>query len=214
MTQKKRLTEKLDFRKEYKTLFSPSAKEPEIVSVPDFKYIMIDGRGDPNNSPDFSAKINVLYGLAYTLKFALKRDASDPFDFSLPPLSGLWCAEDIQAFFEKGRRHEWQWTLMILMPERVTTALFEKARDELRRKKDPESLDLARLEVLREGTAAQVMHLGPYAGEGPTIARLHAFSRDRGYTFNGRHHEIYLSDPRRSAPEKMRTIIRQPVKKG
>jgi hypothetical protein len=204
---------KLDFKKEYKNLFSPSAKTPEIIEVPAFKYLMIDGRGDPNASPGFQAKVGVLYGLAYTLKFSLKRDKDDPFDFSVPPLSGLWCADDIRAYFDDGRRQEWQWTLMILMPDRVSPTLFDKARDELRRKKDSDHLDEARFQVYHEGLAAQVMHIGPYAQEGPTIKRLHDFFQEKGFAFNGRHHEIYLSDPRRGMPEKMRTIIRQPIKR-
>ncbi len=212
--QAKKAPGKLDFKKEYKALFSPSAKEPQTVEVPDFKYVMIDGRGDPNASPDFAAKVGVLYGLAYTLKFTLKRDPVHPFDFGVPSLSGLWCADDVKAFFEKGRRHEWKWTLMIALPDRVTPALFEKARDEVRRKKSPEHLDQARLEVYREGLAAQIMHLGPYSAEGPTIQRLHDFFLGQGYTFNGPHHEVYLSDPQRTAPEKMKTILRQPIKKG
>jgi hypothetical protein len=214
MTTTRRAVSKVDFKKEYKGLFSPSAKTPEIVEVPAFKYIMIDGRGDPNTSPDFQAKVGVLYGLAYTLKFSLKRDKDDPFDFGVPPLSGLWCAEDIKAFFDQGRRPEWQWTLMILMPDRVAPALFEKARDELRRKKNPAYLDNAYFQVYHEGLAVQVMHIGPYAQEGPTIKRLHDFFQEKGFAYNGRHHEIYLSDPRRGAPERMRTILRQPIKRA
>jgi len=213
MATKKSPAVKLDFRKEYKDLFSPSAKEPQIIRVPDFKYIMIDGRGDPNTSKDFQAKVGVLYGLAYTLKFQLKLNPNNPFDFSIPPLSGLWCADDVRAFFEKGRRHEWKWTLMILVPDRISPDIFERGRQELGRKKDPDFLEDAYFQVYKEGLAAQVMHLGPYSQEGPTISRLHAFFTSQGYVFNGRHHEIYLSDPRRSAPEKMRTIIRQPIRK-
>ena len=214
MTAKTASATKLDFKKEYKSLFSPSAKEPNLVQVPDFKYIMVDGRGDPNASPDFQAKAGLLYGLAYTLKFRLKLDPKQPFDFGVPPLSGLWCADDIRAFFEEGRRHEWNWTLMILMPDRISPALFEQAREELGRKKNPAFLDRAYFQVYREGLSAQVMHIGPYREEGPTIRRLHEFFQSKGYAFNGSHHEVYLSDPRRSAPNKMKTIIRQPVKKG
>jgi hypothetical protein len=212
MTQKTKKTQKLDFKKEYKYLFSPSAKEPEMVEVPAFKYIKIDGEGDPNTSQDFQDKVQVLYGLAYTIKFMLKLDKEDPFDFTVPPLSGLWCADDITAFAD-GRKHEWKWTLMILMPDRVTRDVFEKGKEELKKKKDPVFLDQARFEIYEEGLSAQIMHIGPYAEEGPTIAKLHEFFQGRGYTFNGQHHEVYLSDPRRCKPEKMRTILRQPIKK-
>jgi hypothetical protein len=128
----------------------------------------------------------------------------------VPPLSGLWCADDITAFVE-GRKHEWKWTLMILMPDRVTREVFEEGKKKLEEKKNPPFLDLANFEIYEEGLSAQIMHMGPYAEEGPTIAKLHDFFQDIGYTFNGRHHEIYLSDPRRCKPEKMRTILRQPI---
>jgi hypothetical protein len=205
-------TQKLDFKKEYKSLFSPSAKEPEMIEVPAFKYIMIDGRGDPNTSKDFQDKIQVLYGLSYTIKFMLKLDKADPFDFTVPPLSGLWCADDITAFAE-GKKHEWKWTLMILMPDRVTREVFAEGKRRLKEKKNPTFLDLAKFEIYEEGLSAQIVHIGPYAEEGPTIAKLHDFFQGKGYTFNGLHHEIYLGDPRRCKPEKMRTILRQPIKK-
>jgi hypothetical protein len=212
MTAKTKKAQKLDFKKEYKSLFSPSAKEPEIIEVPAFKYIMIDGQGDPNTSEKFSDKIQVLYGLSYTIKFMLKLDEKDPFDFTVPPLSGLWCADDMTAYSE-GRKHEWKWTLMILMPDRVTLEVFEEGKRKLRKKKNPNFLDQTRLEIYEEGLSAQIMHIGPYAEEAPTIAKLHDFFQDKGYTFSGRHHEIYLSDPRRCQPEKMRTILRQSIKK-
>jgi hypothetical protein len=205
--------QKFDFKKEYKNLFSPSAKEAEIIDVPAFKYIMIDGEGDPNTAQEFQDKVQVLYGLSYTIKFMLKKDGKDPFDFAVPPLSGLWCAEDMTAFVE-GRKHEWKWTLMIAMPDRVTDDVFEKGKETLREKKNPVFLDQARLETYEEGLCAQIMHIGPYAEEGPTIAKLHEFFQEKGYTFNGRHHEIYLGDPRRCKPEKLRTIIRQPIGKN
>ena len=203
---------KIDFKKEYKFLFSASSKEPQLADVPAFKYLMIDGKGDPNTAPEFSEKIQVLYGLAYTMKFMLKQ-GSPAVDFVVPPLSGLWCAEDITAF-SAGRKHEWLWTLLILQPDAITPELLANAKSKLAAKK-PEllSTEQARLEVLHEGLAAQILHIGPYSAEGPTIARLHDFMKENGYTFNGRHHEIYLGDPRRCQPEKLKTIIRQPVRK-
>jgi len=204
---------KIDFKKEYKFLFSATARAAQTVEVPEFKYLMIDGKGDPNTAPEFPAKIQALYGLAYTMKFMLKQ--SDPaIDFVVAPLSGLWCAEDITAFRE-GRKHEWEWTLMILQPDAVTPEQLEKAKAKLAAKKEaPACAGQVRLELLREGAAVQILHIGSYSSEGPTIARLHDFMKENGYTFNGRHHEIYLGDPRRSQPEKLKTIIRQPVKKG
>ncbi|MBU4307323.1 MAG: GyrI-like domain-containing protein [Candidatus Aminicenantes bacterium] len=204
---------KIDFKKEYKFLFSASAKEAQKVEVPAFKYLMIDGRGDPSTAPEFQEKIQALYGLAYTMKFMLKQDPQAAVDFVVPPLSGLWWAEDIAAFRE-GRKEEWRWTLLILQPDAITPELLEKAKAKLAAKESaPVFADQVQLNVLQEGLAVQVLHIGPYNAEGPTVARLHDFMKENGYTFNGRHHEIYLSDPRRCQPEKMKTIIRQPVKK-
>ncbi len=204
---------KVDFKKEYKALFSPKAKSPEIIEVPAFKYLMVDGKGNPNESEEFGEKVGLLYGLAYTIKFMLKKDENDPFDFTVPPLSGLWCADDVTAFVEN-RKDEWNWTVMIMMPDRITPEIFEQAKKTLVKKKNPPHISQARLDIYQEGLSAQIMHIGPYSEEGPTIATLHKFFEEKNYTFNGRHHEIYLGDPRRTKPEKLKTIIRQPVKKA
>jgi len=204
---------KIDFKKEYKFLFSAAAKAPQKVEVPPFKYLMIDGSGDPNASPEFAEKIQALYGLAYAMKFMLKQDRRAAVDFVVPPLSGLWCAEDSSAFRE-GRKHEWVWTLMILQPDAVTPELLGMAKAKLAAKKQAPAAGQVRLDMLHEGPAVQILHVGPYSAEGPTITRLHDFMKENGYTFNGRHHEIYLSDPRRCQPEKLKTIIRQPIKKA
>jgi hypothetical protein len=148
------------------------------------------------------------------MKFMLKREGDAAVDYVVPPLSGLWCAEDITAFHQ-GRKNEFLWTLMIMQPDAVTPELLEKAKTKLAAKKPAAPFSgQVRLEVLQEGLAVQILHLGPYSAEGPTIARLHDFMKENGYTFNGRHHEIYLGDPRRCQPEKLKTIIRQPVKKA
>jgi len=201
-----------DFSKEFKYLFSAKAGKPEIVEVPPFKYLKADGRGDPNTAPEFAEKIGLLYGLAYTLKFMLKKDETAPFDFKVAPMSGLWDADDKNAFVQTGRKEEWKWTIMILMPDRVTNGDFEKARAEFIRKKKPAGIDAIGFEVYDEGKCAQILHLGPYSEEGPTIETLHSFFDEQGYTFNGFHHEIYIGDPRKSKPEKLKTIIRQPIK--
>ena len=213
MTEEKKKAAKIDYKKDFKYLFSPSAKEPEIVEVPDFTYIMIDGKGYPGTSKDFQDKIQVLYGLSYTIKFMLKLDKIDPLDYTVPPLSGLYYADDMKVFIDEGRRDEWEWTVMILQPDRVTEAIFEKAKEQLVRKKNLSFIDKAYLQIYKEGLSAQIMHLGPYDQEGPTIEKLHTFFQSKGYTFNGKHHEIYLSDPRRGKPEKIKTVIRQPIKK-
>jgi hypothetical protein len=206
-------SKKIDLKKELKYLFSPSAKTPEIIKVPSFKYIMVDGEGDPSNSEEFSDKVALLYGLSYTIKFMLKKDEKDPFDYVVMPLSGLWCADDISAYAE-GRREEWKWTLMIMQPDRVTKDIFEEAKVKLIKKKDPKHIDDASFDIYKEGSCAQIMHIGPYKDEAPTIRTLHDFFKEKGFTFNGKHHEIYLSDPRKCDPAKMKTIIRQPIKKN
>lgn len=213
MVEKKTKPTKVDLKKQYKALYSPTAKTPEIVEVPAFKYIKIDGQGNPNQSKEFQEKVQLLYGLSYTLKFMLKKDNQDPFDFTVAPLSGLWWCDDMSAFTEPGRKDEWKWTLMIMQPDRVTTSLFEKAKEELIKKKNPPFNHHVCLEIYEEGLCAQIMHLGPYDKEGPTIKKLHDFIQEKGYVPHKQHHEIYLGDPRKAKPEKLRTIIRQPIKK-
>ena len=174
-------------------------------------FLMIDGTGNPNTSQDYQQAVETLYGVAYALKFLLKKEQG--MDYEVMPLEGLWWTPDMQGFSIE-HKETWLWTMMIAQPEQVTAAQFERAREQVRRKKDSPALAKLRLETFHEGLAAQIMHRGPYAAEGPTINRLHAFMREQGYTFDGsrqKHHEIYLSDPRRTAPDKMWTVIRQPV---
>jgi hypothetical protein len=205
--------EKTDYKKEFKHLYFPSAKEAVMVDVPEMNFIMIDGQGDPNTSMDFQQAIEALYGLSYTSKFMLKKDGSDK-DYVVPPLEGLWWAEDMNDFL-KGDREAWKWTLMIMQPPYVTKEIFLRSVDEVREKKDPPALSRVRFEAFHEGLSAQIMHIGPFSEEGPTIAKLHAFIKEQGYTFKGKrhkHHEIYMSDMRKTQPEKLKTVIRQPVK--
>jgi hypothetical protein len=186
----------IDLWKEHKALYSPRSGTPELVRVPALKYLMVDGQGDPNTSAGFQGGIGALYGLAYTLKFTFRKEKG--LDFRVMPLSGLY----------------WRWTIMIPVPSVVTAAAVKKAKAEVRSKRgDSPSLEAARLETLREGQCVQLMHLGPYAAERPNIEKIHRFVKENGLTFAGSHHEIYLSDPRRSKPEKMKTIIRQPVRR-
>ncbi len=210
--EKKRVLAVYDFKQEFKSLFSPSAKEPEIVEVPALKYMMVDGQGYPGTSKEFAEKVQLLYGLAYTIKFMLKKEKTDAFDFKVPPLSGLWHAEDMAAYIDAGRKEEWLWTLMLALPERVTNEVFLLGKGEFIKKKQPRLMDAVSFNVYEEGLCAQIMHIGPYSAETETIARLHGFFQEKGYTFNGRHHEIYLGDPRKAQPEKLKTIIRQPIK--
>ena len=206
------MAEKIDLWTEHKKLFSPKAGKPELARVPPFTYLMVDGTGDPNTSPAFMAAIGALYSLAYTLKFRFKKNKG--VDFRVMPLSGRFHAEDPSVFLE-GRKAEWKWTLMLALPSLVTGSDLKAARQEALAKKNASpALPLVRREVLREGLCAQVLHRGPYAAERPTIAALHAFIAAKDLTLAGSHHEIYISDPNRTAPEKLKTIIRQPVRKA
>jgi hypothetical protein len=199
---------KRDFKKELKHLYGPSKKEFSVVDVPPMNFLMIDGYGDPNDNPIFQEGMDALYGMAYTIKFALKPQG---IEYVVPPSEGLWWMEDMSEFSLE-TKDRWQWTLMIMQPDEVTQEIVDAAQGELARKKDPPALSKLRYERYHEGLSVQIMYLGAYADEGPTIARMHEFIRENGYDFNGKHHEIYLGDPRRTAPEKLKTVIRQPVK--
>jgi len=201
---------KLDLRKQLKEYFK-AGPEPRLLTLPPLLYLCIDGRGDPNRSPDFGAAMQALYSLAYGLKFAAKKHNA-AFDFSVMSVEALWWAEDMAAFSLE-RRDEWLWRAVILQPEFITPALLDEVRVDALKKK-PEiagALNKAFLFTAEEGLCAQIMHVGPYSAEGPTVAALHAFIEAQGLRKRGKHHEIYLSDPRRSEPERMQTIIRQPV---
>jgi len=202
--------EKLDLRKTLKRLYSPSAKAPEMVDVPEMPYLMVDGQGDPNTSQDFMDAMQALFTVGYTMKFMLKKRPENPLDFGVMAPEGLWWTEG--EGFDYTHRDGWRWTLLMPLPDAVTEADFAAACEEVRRKKkDVPALGKLRYERWCEGPCAQIMHLGPYCDEPPTIERLHAFIAEQGHSLRGKHHEIYLSDPRRTAPEKMKTILRQPV---
>lgn len=205
--------EKRDYRKELKQLYGPSPKEVAIINVPPMNFLMIDGRGDPNTSEKYHAAIEALFGVAYTVKFMIKKGERQ-IDYAVFPLEGLWWADDMGAFLS-ARRDEWRWTAMIAQPEYVTAPLFEAALAEVERKKRVKLVQLMRFETFSEGTAAQIMYIGPFSNEGSTIERIHAAIDARGGTPVGKHHEIYLSDFRKTSPDKLKTVIRQPfVVKG
>jgi len=200
---------KVDFKKELKYLYSPAKKEMRIVDVPEMNYLMIDGAGDPNISQDYREAIEVLYSLSYTLKFMIKTSDTAK-NYVVMPLEGLWWADDT-AYFVKGKKEMWKWTAMIMQPPFITKDLFEEALKQVIKKKNLKALEKVRFEQYTEGRAAQVVYIGPYSAEGPTIEKLHNFIKEKGYELCGLHHEIYLGDPRRTAPEKLVTIIRQPI---
>lgn len=199
---------KLDLKKQFRELYGPSARECSVVDVPDLKFLMIDGAGDPNTSVAYREALEALYAMSYTLKFLSKKE--EDLDYVVMALEGLWWAADM-ASFSTVDKSAWLWTAMIMQPDHITDAHVATAHDEVRRKNDPPALDKMRFEPFAEGLSVQIMHIGPYDDEAPTIARLHQFAADEGYVLRDKHHEIYLGDPRRSAPEKLRTVIRQPV---
>lgn len=184
---------------------------PRLVQVPPLRFLCLDGHGDPNTSPAYTAAVQALFGVSYAAKFAVRKSGGP--DFKVSPLEGLWWAEDPNLFLT-GEKSQWDWTMMIRQPDVVTAELVARLADEVAAARSrPEAREL-RLVTFEEGPAAQVLHIGPYAAEAPTIARLHEFIRENGFSLDGKHHEIYLGDPRRAAPERLRTIIRQPYDEG
>jgi hypothetical protein len=202
----------LDLRKQFKHLYQPSAKKFSIVDVPQFNFLMIDGTGDPNTSQDYGDALEALYGLSYTLKFGVKlgKYGKKKYDYPVMALEGLWWLDDMRDF--STRKDEWKWTMMMMSGCIITPDEVELARADLIEKKNPVAASKIRFESYHEGLSAQIMYFGPYADEGPTIQRLHDFIRESGHQLRGKHHEIYMSDPRRTAPEKLKTVIRQPMK--
>ena len=199
--------EKIDFKKELKHLYRPKLKKIDIVDVPAMNFLMIDGKGDPNTAKEYTDAIEALYSLSYTLKFMVKK--RDNVDYGVLPLEGLWWADDM-THFGSGNKDEWKWTAMIMQPEYIIKERVDRAIEEVKKKKDLVALPKLRFSSFNEGLSAQTMYVGPYADEGPTIKEIHKFIKEKGYELRGKHHEIYLGDPRRSKPEKLKTIIRQP----
>ena len=200
---------KIDLKKEFSALYKATAK-PLVIKVPKLRYLMIDGQGDPNTSQAFADAITTLYGIAYTMKFMLKK-GPEAIDFGVMPLEAVWWADDMNDFL-KANKSNWKWTAMIMQPAFITATMVKAAKAELaRKKKELPAIGLIRLADMTEGACAQILHVGPYAAEGPTITKLHAFIHENGKSLRDKHREIYLSDARRTPPEKLRTIIRQPM---
>ncbi|MDB4444182.1 GyrI-like domain-containing protein [bacterium] len=200
---------KIDYKKELKHLYGASAKKAEIVDVPMMNFLMIDGAGDPNTSPEFQEAVEALFSVSYTLKFMIKKGELEV-DYGVLPLEGLWWADDMSQFSTQNKEN-WKWTLMIMQPAYVTTDLVRGAIEQVKKKKKAAAAPGLRFEAFSEGNSAQVMHIGPFSEEGPTIETLHQFIEENSFNPSGKHHEIYLSDFRRAAPEKLKTIIRQPI---
>jgi hypothetical protein len=199
----------IDLRKERKDLYTAPVGTVQLVEVPPMNYLALNGTGDPNTVPAYTEAVAALYAVAYALKMRRKRE-NPANDYVILPLEGLWWMAD-GAFYSPDTRENWAWTMLIRQPDDLTAEQFAEARKQVAAKKDIPRLAAMRLETLLEGNAAQTMHIGPYATEAPTIALLHDFITVQGHTAHGKHHEIYLGDPRRTAPERLKTILRQPI---
>lgn len=199
---------KIDLKREMKHLYQPSANEVVQVEVPPLNYLMVDGEGDPNTSAEYKDAVEALFSVSYTIKFMIKK-GPQAIDYSVMPLEGLWWSEDMTAFVANDRA-KWKWTMMILQPSFVESEVVNTAITEVRRKKKLPDGDRLRLEQFSEGICAQILHIGPFSEEGPTIDRLHEYI-DSKSARRGKHHEIYLSDIRRTDPQKWKTIIRHPM---
>jgi hypothetical protein len=202
--------EKIDYKKQLSELYGAKVGKQVTVKVPKMNYLIIDGHGDPNTSQEYVDAIQTLYPVAYTIKFMIKKELGR--DFGVMPLEGLWWTEKM-ADFNVDDKSNWLWTAMIMQPDIVTKDIFERAVKQATEKKNPKLIDKIRFEDYDEGRSAQVMYVGPYSGEGPTIMELHEFIRQQGGKLdetNKHHHEIYFSDPRRTDSSKLKTIIRQP----
>ena len=205
--------DKLDLRKQYKHLYLPSAKKVEVVDVPSFQFALIDGEIEPGQSPGtspaFEQAMAALYGITYTLKFMSKLRVENPIDYTVMTLEGLWWVED--GVFDITNPANWRYTVMIMQPDHITQEMYQEALAQLRKKKPGPALDLLRFERFHEGLCIQTMHLGPYAEEMQTIAKMDLFAQENGYILHGKHHEIYMGDPRRGDPAKLKTVLRHPV---
>ncbi|MDP1676989.1 MAG: GyrI-like domain-containing protein [Bacteroidota bacterium] len=200
---------KIDYKKELRSLYAPSSKEISIVDVPAMNYVMIDGKGDPNTAKEYTEAIEALYSLSYTMKFMVKKDKPG-INYGVLPLEGLWWVPNMEEFSAQ-RKDDWFWTAMIMQPEVITKEIFRTAIESVRKKKNLAAIEKVRFESYIEGKCSQILYFGHYSDETSTIALLHNFIAEKGYKRHGKHHEIYLNDPRKTAAAKLKTIIRQPM---
>jgi hypothetical protein len=198
---------KVDFKKELKELYNPSSKEVSVVDVPAMNFLMVDGEGAPA-SPQYIESVEALFTVAYALKFMVKK--TNGVDYGVLPLEGLWWMDDMTKF-SVNLKNEWKWTSMIMQPKYVTETDVKAAMEQARKKKDLPALDKVKFECFQEGSAAQILYFGPFSEEGPTITKIHDYIKKSGHELSGKHHEIYLNNPAKVAPEKLKTILRQPM---
>jgi hypothetical protein len=203
---------KVDFKKQRRDLYLPPAKEFAVVDVPPIQFLMVDGHGDPNTVQEYQDAIEALYAVAYRVKFASKRELEQ--DYVVPPLEDLWWAEDMEAFTTRRDKSAWDWTMMIRQPEWIPGEMVAAALEKVSKTKDLPALPKLRLEAYHEGLSVQILHVGSYDDEGPVLQRMHQqFIPENGFQMTGKHHEIYLSDARKVMPDKLKTVLRQPVSK-
>lgn len=200
---------KIDFKKELSHLYKASAKKATIVDVPAMQFLSIEGRGNPNEALEYKEAVEALFALSYAIKFHVKKGGMD-IDYGVMPLEGLWWVDDMELF-DVNNKEDWKWIMMIMQPDFINSEMVEMMTEQVQKKKDPPALSKIVFQQFEEGKAAQILHVGPFSEEGPTIAGLHQFIEEQGYELRNKHHEIYLSDIRRAAPEKWKTIIRQPI---
>ena len=201
--------EKIDYKKKLSRFYAVKKGQITMEDVPAMNYLTITGEGNPNTSNDYKKAVEALYTLSYAIKFKIKKGEMR-IDYAVMPLEGQWWTDDMKDF-SVYNKDKWKWTMAIMQPEFVTSALVDLCKEEVREKKDPPSLDKIHFENVQDGLSAQILHTGPYAEEAPTIALLHKTIKERGFMLSGKHREIYLNDPRRTAGENLRTIIRQPI---
>lgn len=202
--------DKVDFKKAWPQLYAPKNKEWQVVTVPEMQFLMIDGKGNPNTAKEYAQAVEALYSVSYPLKFMSKKELGK--DYVVSALEGLWYADDM-AVFGAGNKDAYQWTLIIMQPDWITNEMLQRAQELAKTKRPDLPYDKLRLQKYHEGEALQLLHIGSYDDEAPKLHELHhEIMPSKGLNFNGHHHEIYLGDPRKVAPEKLKTILRQPVK--
>lgn len=204
-----KMADKVDFKKTLRYLYDPINKGFHMVDVPELKFLMIDGKGNPNTSTEYQQAVEALYSLSYGIKFALKAEG---YDHVVSPLEGLWWMENMNEF-TLANKDSWEWTMMIMQPEWVSEEWVEKVRGEVFKKKRLPLVNKIRFENFAEGLSVQFLYTGAYEQEAPTISEMHNFIKNNGFTLRGKHHEIYLNDPNKTALEKLLTILRQPIQK-
>jgi len=201
--------DKVDLKKQLEEFYNASSKEVKFADVPAMNFLMVDGKGNPNDSSEYKAAIEVLFNVSYALKFMVKKAKS--IDYGVMPLEGLWWVDDMTKFSAE-RKDDWKWKAMIMQPNFVNAEDVKAAIEQVKKKKNLPAITKIRFESFNEGKAAQIMHIGPYSAEGANIAKIRAFIQSNGYSLGGKHHEIYLNNPGKTAPEKLKTIMRQPMK--